>query len=122
MAKSALECSKMSMLLQETLHMHDNMDKNKLDPRDVEVSSGLSDGIRDNAEVEERSSSSKASLLKNWPLMSTILVYCVFSLQEIAYSEVYFVCFMASSITFSILPPLNFKIISSVYLLDLVKW
>lgn len=103
--------------MQETLHMHHNMDKNKLDPRDVEVSSGISDGIMDIAEVEEHSSSSKASLLKNWPLMSTILVYCVFSLQEIAYSEVYFV-FHGYSITFIIAPPLNFRIISSVYLLD----
>ncbi|CAN0898682.1 Probable peptide/nitrate transporter At3g43790, partial [Linum grandiflorum] len=42
--------------------------------------------------VEEASAASgipqKANLLKNWPLMSTIMVYCVFSLQEIAYSEI----------------------------------
>lgn len=36
----------------------------------------------------EGKKSGYGSLLKNWPLMSTIIVYCVFSLQEIAYSEV----------------------------------
>lgn len=69
--------------------MHNSMDK-KLEPRDVEVPSAVSDGIRDTT-IEEYNSSSEASLLKNWPLMSTIIVYCVFSLQEIAYLEVCFV-------------------------------
>nr|GEU76404.1 major facilitator superfamily domain protein [Tanacetum cinerariifolium] len=29
------------------------------------------------------------SLLKNWPLMSSIVVYCVFSLHDMAYSEIF---------------------------------
>lgn len=31
---------------------------------------------------------SEGSLMRNRPLMAVIIVYCVFSLQEIAYSEV----------------------------------
>lgn len=31
---------------------------------------------------------SSESLYKNWPLMSSILVYCVFSLHDMAYTEV----------------------------------
>lgn len=27
-------------------------------------------------------------LFKNWPLMSSVIVYCIFSLQDMAYSEV----------------------------------
>ncbi|KAJ3684370.1 hypothetical protein LUZ61_013534 [Rhynchospora tenuis] len=31
----------------------------------------------------------KQNLLKNWPLMSSILVYCIFSLHDMAYTEVF---------------------------------
>lgn len=31
---------------------------------------------------------SKPSLFKNWELMTSILVYCIFSLHDMAYSEV----------------------------------
>ncbi|OWM73578.1 hypothetical protein CDL15_Pgr026677 [Punica granatum] len=74
---------------QETLHTHGDMEEKKPDSSDMEVSSGVSDGIGGVTEDEEHRSSSKASLWKNWPLMSTIIVYCVFSLQEIAYNEVF---------------------------------
>ena len=30
------------------------------------------------------------SLCKNWPLMSSIIAYCVFTLHDTAYSEVIF--------------------------------
>ncbi|PKI40284.1 hypothetical protein CRG98_039309 [Punica granatum] len=75
--------------LPETLHTHGDMEEKKPDSSDMEVSSGVSDGIGGVTEDEEHRSSSKASLWKNWPLMSTIIVYCVFSLQEIAYNEVF---------------------------------
>lgn len=41
-------------------------------------------------ETRESSEETEApkSLIKNWPLMSAIIVYCVFSLQDMAYSEV----------------------------------
>lgn len=41
-------------------------------------------------ETNDRSMQSKKSLLKNWSLISTIIVYCVFSLHDTAYSEVLF--------------------------------
>lgn len=41
----------------------------------------------DEVEVEEES---KPSLLKNWPLMSSIIVYCVFSFHDMAFTEVCF--------------------------------
>lgn len=37
---------------------------------------------------QKKENSSTASLFKNWPLMSSILVYCVFSLHDMAYTEV----------------------------------
>ncbi|PKI40280.1 probable peptide/nitrate transporter At3g43790 isoform X2 [Punica granatum] len=74
--------------LPETLHMH-NLEKKKPDSRDLEISCGVYDGTGNITEVDRHKSSSKASLWKNWPLMSTVIVYCVFSLQEIAYTEVF---------------------------------
>ncbi|KMZ71590.1 Major facilitator superfamily antiporter, putative, expressed [Zostera marina] len=40
----------------------------------------------DEVEVEEES---KPSLLKNWPLMSSIIVYCVFSFHDMAFTEIF---------------------------------
>ncbi|KAI3725781.1 hypothetical protein L1987_65574 [Smallanthus sonchifolius] len=61
----------------ETLHFHK---KNELESAsyvpDVE-------GIKD-----EEKDSTFMTLLKNWPLMSSIIVYCVFSLHDMAYNEV----------------------------------
>jgi hypothetical protein len=31
----------------------------------------------------------RKSLFRNWPVMSSIIVYCVYSLHEVAYSEVW---------------------------------
>ncbi|CAN1837612.1 Probable peptide/nitrate transporter At3g43790 [Linum perenne] len=59
--------------LPETLHMHG---------REASAEESSVKG-----RVEEMPQ--KQNLLKNWPLMSTIIVYCVFSLQEIAYSEIF---------------------------------
>ncbi|XP_073270234.1 protein ZINC INDUCED FACILITATOR-LIKE 1-like [Primulina huaijiensis] len=36
-----------------------------------------------------RETTSKKSLVKNWPLMSSIIVYCVFSLHDMAYTEIF---------------------------------
>lgn len=35
----------------------------------------------------------KKSLLSNWPLMSSIILYCVFSFHDMAYTEVYCSCY-----------------------------
>ncbi|CAN1837608.1 Probable peptide/nitrate transporter At3g43790 [Linum perenne] len=64
---------KVFVIMQETLHMHG---------REASAEESSVKG-----RVEEMPQ--KQNLLKNWPLMSTIIVYCVFSLQEIAYSEIF---------------------------------
>ncbi|CAK9143042.1 unnamed protein product [Ilex paraguariensis] len=38
---------------------------------------------------EEKPSTSKENLYRNWPLMSSIIVYCVFSLHDMAYTEIF---------------------------------
>jgi hypothetical protein len=40
---------------------------------------------------EIEASPPKKSLLKNWPLMSSIIVYCIFSLHDMAYTEVIYI-------------------------------
>lgn len=67
------------------MHFHDrNLEER---PYALEVPSNAS-GTEDSVEAEEKISHPKTNLFKNWPLMSAIVVYCVFSLQEIAYAEV----------------------------------
>ncbi|KAM0033997.1 putative major facilitator superfamily, MFS transporter superfamily [Helianthus debilis subsp. tardiflorus] len=60
-------------LAQETLHIHKN--------NELESASNVSD--------VEKKDSTLLSLLKNWPLMSSIILYCVFSLQNMAYAEIF---------------------------------
>ncbi|XP_076955297.1 protein ZINC INDUCED FACILITATOR-LIKE 1-like isoform X2 [Bidens hawaiensis] len=64
--------------LPETLHFHK---KNEL-----ESAFCVSDA---DAETDEKKDSMFISLLKNWPLMSSIIVYCVFSLHDMAYTEIF---------------------------------
>jgi hypothetical protein len=59
---------------QETLHKHTNLEKV------VEAA--------EPSTSQEHTESPKKSLLKNWPLMSSIITYSVFSLHDTAYSEV----------------------------------
>ncbi|KAJ4832683.1 hypothetical protein Tsubulata_039568, partial [Turnera subulata] len=67
--------------LPESLHMHrENGDKYDA----METASAVSKGEGE----EEKKSTSEDSLIKNWPLMSSIIVYCVFSLHDMAYTEV----------------------------------
>lgn len=42
---------------------------------------------------EGKGPTQQQSLLKNWPLMSSIIVYCVFQLHDMAYAEVIFLVF-----------------------------
>ena len=57
--------------------MHKNLE------REIEMSGDL--GVATHREVPH---SEKKSLYKNWPLMSSIIAYCVFTLHDTAYSEV----------------------------------
>lgn len=56
---------------------------------------------RDLKQNEGNNKPSKKSLLKNWPLMSSIIVYCVFSLHDMAYTEVYIFFSFLCSLTFT---------------------
>lgn len=74
--------------MQETVHAHDkeNIDDTYefVESKKVEVS-------------ELRHPASQKSLFKNWPLMSAIMVYCIFQLHDMAYSEVFFSIMLFSS-------------------------
>jgi hypothetical protein len=51
----------------------------------VESVDGMEVQVADNVEAKPK------SLLKNWQLMSSIIVYCIFSLYDTAYSEVNYI-------------------------------
>ncbi|KAL7120309.1 hypothetical protein ACP275_02G115700 [Erythranthe tilingii] len=61
----------------ETLHTHKSRDSYD----------GLECGGKEETEGQE--SNCKENLLKNWPLMSSIIVYCIFSLHDMAYTEIF---------------------------------
>jgi hypothetical protein len=57
--------------------------------------------IDSNEKVEESGSlDSKKSLFRNWPLMSSIIVYCVFSFHDMAYTEVFVFCLLLTNLKF----------------------
>ncbi|GJN28387.1 hypothetical protein PR202_gb16500 [Eleusine coracana subsp. coracana] len=61
--------------IKETLHNHKGLE-----------------GVLETAEgatTQESPEVPKESLFKNWPLMSSILTYCVFSLHDTAYTEIF---------------------------------
>ncbi|OMO60217.1 Major facilitator superfamily [Corchorus olitorius] len=68
--------------LPETLHKHNDNDEPCDDSYDALEAAQKSS----RKEIKEEN---KPSLLKNWPLMSSIIVYCVFSLHDMAYSEIF---------------------------------
>ncbi|KAJ8751473.1 hypothetical protein K2173_016689 [Erythroxylum novogranatense] len=76
--------------LPETLHMHDKIVNERCDSSEILEASAEESGMKEQiAESKETKISPKSNLWTNWPLMSTIIVYCIFSLQEIAYSEIF---------------------------------
>jgi MFS family permease len=70
-----------SSRIPETLHNHKFNDDESYD-----ALKDLSDDPESN-KVAERNG--KSSLLNNWPLISSIIVYCVFSLHDMAYTEIF---------------------------------
>ncbi|KAF7824803.1 protein ZINC INDUCED FACILITATOR-LIKE 1-like [Senna tora] len=66
-----------SASLQETLHNH------KINHEFTEDVETLENG------VTEKRVQKDENLFLNWPLMSSIIVYCVFSLHDVAYQEVF---------------------------------
>jgi hypothetical protein len=78
--------------LQETLHNHNQ--NGRLHDDSFEALETASCGSNAN-EMKQKAEEQKPkeSLMKNWPLMSSIIVYCVFSLHDMAYTEVNFIQF-----------------------------
>ncbi|CAL9150639.1 unnamed protein product [Musa hybrid cultivar] len=77
-----------SLWLPETLHKHDSKKKGETTIEDVETPySSDSKGHTD--KDEESDTQPKANLFKNWPLMSSVIVYCIFSLHDMAYTEIF---------------------------------
>ncbi|KAL9269406.1 ZINC INDUCED FACILITATOR-LIKE 1-like protein [Drosera capensis] len=65
-----------SFWLPETLHIH-NETKSVEDTSSPKALKGAT------------SEAPSKSLIKNWPLLSAIIVYCIFSLHDMAYSEIF---------------------------------
>ncbi|KAH6771570.1 zinc induced facilitator-like 1 [Perilla frutescens var. hirtella] len=64
----------------ETIHTHSTERTSSQEPYDA---------LEAATKETEENKSSKKSLFKNWPLMSSIIVYCVFSLHDMAYTEIF---------------------------------
>lgn len=75
---------------QETMHMHTKNKRELEDSHDQLASTtyGPDEEGRMQKKSEEKYPASQQNLLKNWPLMSSIIVYCVFQLHDMAYTEV----------------------------------
>nr|GMD46492.1 protein ZINC INDUCED FACILITATOR-LIKE 1-like isoform X1 [Ipomoea batatas] len=73
----ALVTTVMSFWLPETMHTHKKEHKEEHDV------------TQNSKQPEHEVPTSQKSLLKNWPLISCILVYCVFQLHDIAYLEIF---------------------------------
>ncbi|GAU33367.1 hypothetical protein TSUD_364920 [Trifolium subterraneum] len=65
----------------ETLHNHNSSDEAIDDAEAIENGSNRVD--------KENTIQNNENLFMNWPLMSSIIAYCVFSLHDIAYQEVF---------------------------------
>ncbi|XP_062092079.1 protein ZINC INDUCED FACILITATOR 1-like [Humulus lupulus] len=78
-----------SFWLPETLHKHDGENRASItDSFDsLETASFVinTNQSKEESQVEKRPN----NLFRNWPLMSSIIVYCVFSLHEMAYNEIF---------------------------------
>lgn len=66
--------------MQETLHKHNGSHESVDDVEAIENGSNKVD--------KEKIDQKNENLLMNWPFMSSIIAYCVFSLHDIAYQEV----------------------------------
>ncbi|KAG9454965.1 hypothetical protein H6P81_007869 [Aristolochia fimbriata] len=74
----------------ETLHKHNAESREGSHSNgDVEYDSHDCGLIEGNEEGVRQAPNSDGNLLKNWPLMSSIIVYCVFQLHDMAYTEIF---------------------------------
>ncbi|XP_031270834.1 protein ZINC INDUCED FACILITATOR 1-like isoform X1 [Pistacia vera] len=75
--------------LPETLHSHKECDEALDDSYDALEATLSKSNMDEKVQITEPRCASQKSLLKNWPLMSSIIVYCVFQLHDMAYSEIF---------------------------------
>ncbi|KAK9122541.1 hypothetical protein Sjap_012143 [Stephania japonica] len=75
--------------LPETLHMHKGCNRGTKSYENLEASTDCCDLKEKIGETDGNELDSKCSLFRNWPLMSSIIVYCVFSLHDMAYTEIF---------------------------------
>jgi len=80
---------KMFASLQETLHNHNDSIESTNNVEVLEIESCGTGKEKDK------------SIFQNWPFMSSIIVYCVFSLHDVAYQEVVFPLKDFTILTFS---------------------
>ncbi|KAL6563053.1 hypothetical protein OROHE_005640 [Orobanche hederae] len=73
--------------MQETLHTHDP--KNISSQSSFDALESATQGSDGKYEMKGKKTIPKESLFRNWPLMSSIIVYCVFSLHDMAYTEIF---------------------------------
>ncbi|CAN0839737.1 Protein ZINC INDUCED FACILITATOR-LIKE 1 [Linum grandiflorum] len=81
-----------SFWLPETLHVHKDERSQCQDSYAALESASGGDGPKlydQGSAMEPKKPAVGQSLLKNWPLVSSIVVYCVFSLHNMAYSEIF---------------------------------
>ncbi|GLT88755.1 hypothetical protein SLE2022_067660 [Rubroshorea leprosula] len=78
-----------SFWLLETLHKHSKNNKSRDEPYDALEAAQESCTKEITQKDEVRELASNGSLLKNWPLMSSIIIYCIFSLHDMAYTEIF---------------------------------
>ena len=75
----------MLAIIQETLHKHTgDVTDNSIETVEDPLTS------TDAQEKSQGGSCGFLKLFKNWPLMSAIILYSIFSLQDVAYAEVNF--------------------------------
>ncbi|CAM8917113.1 unnamed protein product [Rhodiola kirilowii] len=78
----------LSLWLPETLHVHKITDFSQ-EHFYVEPPRINSESEKGEHDDQYKSSTSGKSLIKNWPLISSIFVYCTFCLHDMAYTEVF---------------------------------
>ncbi|OQU86706.1 hypothetical protein SORBI_3003G131800 [Sorghum bicolor] len=71
--------------LPETLHFHNDQKVKAIDELEAEVGDSNLEG----GKVKESSDTSTKNLLKNWQLMSAVIIYCIFCLHDTAYLETF---------------------------------
>ena len=71
---------------QETLHFHNDGKGGGADEEEAQIC----DLNLEVGEAKQSSDTSMKNLLKNWELMSAVIIYCIFSLHDVAYIEVIF--------------------------------